>query len=110
MGIVTDSTPVEAPKDPAGSAIVSLYRLFASESDVKRMEEDFRAGGIGYGDFKKRLFGAIWEYFAPMRERRTVLAADPEMVDRVLADGAQRAERVANPVMERVRSAIGLRA
>jgi tryptophanyl-tRNA synthetase len=110
MGIVTDSTPVEAPKDPAGSAIVSLYRLFASESDVKRMEDDFRAGGIGYGDFKKRLFGAIWEYFAPMRERRAALAADPETVNRVLADGAQRAKSVANPVMERVRGAVGLRA
>ena len=110
MGILTDSTPVEAPKDPAGSAIVSLYRLFASESDVTRMEEDFRAGGTGYGDFKKRLFGAIWEYFAPMRERRLELATDPSTVDRVLADGARRAESVANPVMARVRSAIGLRA
>jgi len=110
MGIITDSTPVEAPKDPADSAIVSLYRLFASDSDVKRMEEDFRAGGIGYGDFKKRLFGAIWDYFAPMRARRAELAADPEVVNRVLSDGAQRAEAVANPVMARIRRAIGLRA
>jgi len=110
MGIITDSTPVEAAKDPAGSAIVSLYRLFASEADVKRMENDFQAGGIGYGDFKKRLFGAIWEYFAPMRERRAELAADPGAVDRVLGDGARRAESVANPVMERVRGAVGLRA
>jgi tryptophanyl-tRNA synthetase len=109
MGIITDSTPVEAPKDPTDSAIVSLYRLFASESDVKRMEEDFRAGGIGYGDFKKRLFGAIWDYFAPLRARRAELAADPEIVDRVLSDGAQRAESVANPVMARIRSAVGLR-
>ena len=110
MGIITDSTPVEAPKDPAGSAIVSLYRLFASESDAQRMEEDFRAGGTGYGDFKKRLFGAIWESFAPMRERRAELAADPETINRILADGANRARAVANPVIERVRSAVGLRA
>jgi tryptophanyl-tRNA synthetase len=110
MGIVTDSSPVEAPKDPAASIIVSLYRLFARESDVKRMEDDFRAGGIGYGEFKKRLFGAIWEYFTPMRGRRVELAADPETVNRILADGAQRAEAVANPVMARVRRSVGLRA
>src|SRR5690606_14925572 len=51
MGIVTDSTPVESPKDPKDSTIVNLYRLFASESDVAQMEADFRAGGFGYGDF-----------------------------------------------------------
>jgi tryptophanyl-tRNA synthetase len=110
MGIITDSRTVEEPKDPAGSAIVSLYRLFATESDVQRMEEDFRAGGIGYGDFKKRLFSAIWEYFAAMRERRAELAADPDTIRRILADGAQRAAAVAHPVIERVRSAVGLRA
>jgi tryptophanyl-tRNA synthetase len=110
MGIITDSTPVEAPKEPDGSAIVSLYRLFASASDVRQMEADFRAGGIGYGDFKKRLFGAIWEYFAPMRARRAELAADPETVNRVLTDGARRAASVANPVIAKVRGAVGLRA
>ena len=109
MGIVTDSTPVEAPKDPATSSIVALYRLFASEADVQTMEADFRAGGVGYGDFKKRLFGAIWDYFAPMRMRRAGLAADPHYVDRVLADGAERAAATAGPVMERVRRAVGLR-
>jgi len=109
MGIVTDSTPVEAPKDPGTSSIVALYRLFASEGDVQTMEADFRAGGVGYGEFKKRLFGAIWDYFAPMRTRRAELAADPQYVDRVLADGAERAAATAGPVMERVRRAVGLR-
>ncbi len=109
MGIVTDSTPVEAPKDPAQSSIVALYRLFAGETDVATMEADFRAGGIGYGDFKKRLFAAIWEYFAPMRVRRAELATGLPYVERVLAEGAQRAAAVAGPVMERVRQAIGLR-
>ncbi len=109
MGIVTDSTPVEAPKDPAISSIVALYRLFASEADVQTMEADFRAGGVGYGDFKKRLFGAIWDYFAPMRTRRAELAADPQYVDRVLSDGAERAAATAGPVMDRVRRAVGLR-
>ena len=109
MAIVTDSTPVEASKDPAESSIVALYRFFATESDVAAMEADFRTGGVGYGDFKKRLFGAIWDYFAPMRTRRAELAADPGYVDRVLAEGAQRAGAVAQGVMTRVRSAVGLR-
>jgi tryptophanyl-tRNA synthetase len=109
MGIVTDSTPVEAPKDPANSAIVALYRLFASPDDVAQMDADFRAGGVGYGDFKKRLFGAIWEFFAPLRARRKELAADPEYIDRVLDNGAARARAVAHPTMTRVRQAVGLR-
>lgn len=109
MAIKTDSTPVEAPKDPTHSSIVALYRLFASPAEVTQMEDDFRAGGIGYGDFKKRLFEAIWNSFAPMRARRAELAADPGYVDRVLADGAERARAVAAPVMDRVRKAVGLR-
>ena len=109
MGITTDSTPVEAPKDPAASSIVALYRLFAGEAEVAQMEADFRAGGCGYGDFKKRLFSAIWEFFAPLRTRRAELAADPGYVDRVLHEGAQRARSVAVPVMDRVRHAVGLR-
>ena len=109
MAIKTDSTPVEAPKDPATSAIVALYRHFAAEADVAQMEADFRAGGIGYGVFKTRLFEAIWSYFAPYRARRAELAADPSHVDRVLAAGAERARAVAGPVMERVRQAVGLR-
>ena len=109
MGIVTDSTPVESPKDPTGSTIVALYRLFASDAEVAKLEEDFRAGGTGYGDFKKRLFEALWEFFRPMREKRTALAADPGHVEKVLHDGSQRARAVAVRTMERVRAAIGLR-
>jgi tryptophanyl-tRNA synthetase len=109
MGITTDSTPVEAPKDPTTSSIVALYRLFAPVDDVEKMEADFRAGGIGYGDFKKQLFGAIWDYFAPMRARREELATDPGYVERVLAAGAERASGTAEQVMTRVRRAVGLR-
>jgi tryptophanyl-tRNA synthetase len=109
MGIVTDSTPVEAPKDPADSTIVALYRLFAGEADVAKLEADFRAGGFGYGDFKKRLFEALWEYFRPLRERRAALAADQNYLDTVLRDGAERARAVATKTMDRVRRAIGLR-
>jgi tryptophanyl-tRNA synthetase len=109
MAIKTDSTPVEAPKDPDASLIVALYRHFASAAEVARMEDEFRAGGVGYGAFKTRLFEAIWNYFAPLRARRAELAADPGYLDRVLAEGAARASAVAGQVMERVRQAVGLR-
>ena len=108
MSIVTDSCPVEAPKDPETSAIVNLYKLFASEADIAAMEADFRAGGIGYGDFKKRLFEIIWTTFEPMRKRRAEIAADPGYVDEVLAKGAVRANELANQVLHRVRKAVGL--
>ena len=109
MSIVTDSTPVESPKDPTHSSIVALSRLFASEGDVATMEADFRAGGQGYGVFKQRLFDALWEHFRPMREKRAELAADPSYVDGVLRDGAERARAVAAKTMARVRLATGLR-
>ena len=108
MGIVTDSTPVEAPKVIEGSAILGLYRLVASVADVAQMESDFRAGGVGYGDLKKRLFGAVWEYFAPLRARRAELTGDSGHIERVLAEGALRARAVAEKTMQRVRAAVGL--
>jgi len=108
MGIVTDSTPVEAPKDPANSVIIDIYRLFASDSDVKDMEARFRAGGTGYGEFKQQLFQAIWSYFQPMRQRRQELASDPALVDRVLAAGAERANALAADTVRKVRQATGL--
>lgn len=108
-GIVTDSIPVGEPKNPDQSTIVELYRLFAPADQVTRMEDEFRAGGVGYGEFKKRLFEAVWETFAPMRRRRAELESNPDYVDRVLADGAERARQVANETMARVRRAIGLR-
>jgi tryptophanyl-tRNA synthetase len=108
MSIVTDSTPLEDPKDPAGSTVVALYRLFAPKEEVRRMEEEHRAGGVGYGTFKQRLFEAMWEHFAPMRARRAELLARPGYVDDVLADGARRAREIGGATMARVRKAIGL--
>jgi tryptophanyl-tRNA synthetase len=69
---------------------------------------DHQRGGTGYGDFKKRLADAYWEFFAPMRARRAEIAADPGYVDRVLADGATRAREEASKTLTRVRRAVGL--
>jgi len=108
MGIQTDSTPVESPKPIEGSAILGIYRHVASPSDYAAMEAEFLAGGTGYGEFKKRLFGAVWEYFTPMREERRRFASDPGEVNRILRAGAERAAAISHPVMERLRRAIGL--
>jgi tryptophanyl-tRNA synthetase len=72
------------------------------------MRERFRKGGTGYGDFKKELFGKLWEFFAPMRKRRDEILADKSYIDNVLSRGAQRANAVADQVMQRVRDAVGL--
>src|SRR5436305_2478278 len=109
MSIVTDSTPVDAPKDPANSTIFKLYSLVASKNEIAEMRERFLKGGTGYGDFKKQLFEKLWEYFAPMRKRREEILNDKSYIDDVLARGAKRANELANQVMERVRAAVGLR-
>jgi len=108
MGIVTDSTPVETPKDPAKSTIFQLYSLFASKDEIANMRERFKKGGTGYGDFKRQLFEKLWDYFAPMRKRREEILKDKSYIGDVLARGAKRANEAANVVMERVRTAVGL--
>ena len=109
MKIVSDSTPIEDPKPTQGSTILALYKLFASPTDYAVMIADHEKGGIGYGDFKKRLAEAYWDYFAPMRARRAEILADPGYVDQVLAAGALRAREEATKVLDRIRHAVGLR-
>jgi len=108
MAIVTDSTPVEDPKDPDTSTPFLLLRLLAPADEAAEWESRYKAGGMGYGDVKKRLFALIEEVFAPYRERRRELEADPDYVMDVLTNGGRRARTVAQQVMERVRDATGL--
>jgi|SRR5580700_1037147 tryptophanyl-tRNA synthetase len=108
MSIVTDSKPVDEPKDPAKSTIFQLFSLVASKDEVTEMGERFRKGGAGYGDFKKQLFEKLWEYFLPMRQRREEILVDKLYIDNVLVRGARRANEIADDVMTRVRAAVGL--
>jgi len=108
MSIVTDSTPVEAPKDPDASSIAQLYSLVSTAEETAALRAAFAQGGMGYGDFKKQLFERLWEFFSPMRARREEILAQPDYIDAVLKEGAERANTVANKVMARVRSAVGL--
>lgn len=108
MKIVTDSTPVEEPKPTEGSTVIALYKLFAGEPEVTKMIEDHESGGYGYGDFKKRLADAYWDYFSEMRSRREEIMAEPGYVEEVLEKGAERAREEAAEVLGRVRRAVGL--
>jgi tryptophanyl-tRNA synthetase len=107
MGIVTDSTPVEEPKDPA-SSLFQLWSLFAKPAEREEMAERARAGGLGYGEVKKDLLARLLDHFAPMRGRRAHYEAHPDEVESILADGAARARSLAAPVMERCRRAAGV--
>ncbi|HEX4696700.1 MAG TPA: tryptophan--tRNA ligase [Candidatus Udaeobacter sp.] len=109
MSIVTDSTPVDAPKDPETSTIFKLYSLIASKDEIAGMREEFLKSGTGYGDFKKQLFEKLWEYFGPMRKRREEILGHKSYIDDVLVSGAKRANEIADQVMQRVRRAVGLR-
>ncbi len=108
MAIVTDSAPVEAPKDPATSTPFQLLSLLAPAEETAEWQARYQAGGMGYGEVKTRLLQLIDTYFAPFRERRRELASDPGYVNDVLKDGGARARRVAQEVMHRVREATGL--
>ncbi|HSI62788.1 MAG TPA: tryptophan--tRNA ligase, partial [Candidatus Saccharimonadia bacterium] len=108
MGIKTDSTPVEAAKPIEGSNILALYRLVATPEEVAIMEQEHLAGGVGYGDFKKRLAEKLWGFFAEAREKRAAIVADKGYVDDVLQAGAVKARALAKKTVERVRNAVGL--
>ncbi len=108
MSIVTDSTPLEAPKDPDADNVYNLIKLFADEPTRARIAAQYRAGGYGYGHAKKELLGMAGAYFAEARERRRELAARPDYVLDVLRTGGRNARRKAERIMEGVRERVGL--
>jgi len=108
MRIVTDSTPLEAPKNPETCNVFALYRLFASAEELQDMGGRYRAGGFGYGAAKKALWEKIQAFFAPFGEKRRELEANPDRVQSVLRDGAARARAEAQRTLKRARRAMGL--
>lgn len=109
MGIVMDSrTPAEPKPDADKNLAIQLLKLVAPTEVAREFEDRLRAGGLGYGDLKKKLFECYWQYFAAARARRTELAANLDHVHGVLRDGAERAGKVAGAVMKRARRACGI--
>lgn len=108
MGIVMDSrTPAEPKPDADKNLAIQLLKVIEPKLGGE-YEEKLRAGGLGYGDLKKKLFEAYWEHFAPARARRADLAANLDHVQQVLRDGAQRARALATRVLGRAKQASGL--
>jgi len=109
MGLVMDSrTPQEPKPDADQNLAIHLLKLVAPAAVAADFENRLRAGGLGYGDLKKALFEHYWNYFAAARTRRAELAANLDHVNRILADGAERARAVAQVVLRRARKASGL--
>ena len=110
MRIVTDSTPVEDPKDPDSCPVFAIFRAIAGAEDerTRDLADQYRAGGLAYGHAKQALFELIMDHFAEARRRRAQLVVDPGLIDGVLARGAAAAREAAAPVMARVRRAVGL--
>lgn len=109
MSLVMDSrTPQEPKPDAEQNIAIQLLRLVAPETVYNDTLEYLRAGGLGYGDLKKRLFECYWEYFAPARRRREELMANLDYVEKVLTDGAANARKVADGVLTRARRACGI--
>ncbi|TDI73346.1 MAG: tryptophan--tRNA ligase [Bacteroidetes bacterium] len=108
MSIVTDSTPLEDPKDPDSCNVFALISLFADDNQRDEIAANYRRGGYGYGHAKKDLLALITDYFAEARARRHVLESKEDYVLDVLRQGAENARKRASETMSRVREATGL--
>ena len=107
MSIETDSTPLEEPKDWTHCNCFALYRLLASEAEIKTMKTNYETGGYGYGHAKQALYELILEKFETQRERYNHYMANLNEIDAALAIGAEKAKHVANDVLKRVRDKVG---
>lgn len=109
MSIKTDSKTIEEPKDPETCAVFTLYKLFATEEEQAQLAQRYQTGGMGYGEAKELLYQAALAYFAEARERREQLEKTPDTVEDILRTGAKTARAKAQEVLDRARTACGLR-
>jgi tryptophanyl-tRNA synthetase len=106
--IATDSTPVEASKDPDGAAVFQLFEQFAPADAVAETRKRLEAGGMGWGELKDQLFEVLNEQLTPLRERYEQLMAPDSELDDLLAAGGRQARERAKPILDGVRKAIGI--
>ncbi|MCG2460923.1 tryptophan--tRNA ligase [Flavobacteriaceae bacterium F89] len=107
MGIVTDSTPMEEPKNPDTDNVFALYKILASDSQTEEMRENYLNGNYGYGHAKQALFELIIKKFGGAREKFNYYLEHLEEVEEALALGAGKAHKVADTVLARVRKNVG---
>jgi len=106
--IVTDSAPLDEPKDPEADNVFALIKLFAPDEKREEIAEQYRAGGYGYGHAKDALLGMIEAHFARARQRRKELVEREDYVRDVLREGAKKARERAEALMAKVRKRVGL--
>lgn len=107
MGIETDSTPLEEPKNPETCNVFGIYKLLASAEQIVEMRGRYQAGNYGYGHAKQALFELITTKFSEERERYQYYMQNLSEIDLALTDGAAKARKIANGVLERVREKLG---
>jgi len=107
MGIETDSTPLEDPKNPDTCNCFTLYKLLATPAQTEEMRANYLAGNYGYGHAKQALFEVIVEKFATVRENYNYYINNLEEVDKLLLEGAAKASVVADGVLKKVRAKLG---
>ena len=107
MGIETDSTPLEDPKDWSTCNCFAIYSLLASEEEIAAMKANYENGNYGYGHAKQALFELILKTFETQRERYNFYMDNLDKIDEALAIGAEKAKTVASTVLKRVRAKVG---
>ena len=107
MGIVTDSTPLEEPKDWESCNVFKLYELLGSESQIAELKAQYEGGNFGYGHAKQALYELILERFAKQRERFNHLMENTDEIESELLKGAEKAKVIAQSVLQRVRQKVG---
>tara|TARA_R110002167_G_scaffold206691_5_gene410746 strand:+ start:8857 stop:9825 length:969 start_codon:yes stop_codon:yes gene_type:complete len=107
MGVKTDSTPMEEPKDPTTDNVFALYKILASQPQIEEMSANYLAGNYGYGHAKQALFDLILDRFGDAREKFDYYMAHLDELDDALALGAKKAKIIADGVLERVRTKVG---
>ncbi|MBW2091772.1 MAG: tryptophan--tRNA ligase, partial [Deltaproteobacteria bacterium] len=108
MSVVTDSTPVNEPKNPDTCNLFKLYSLFAAPEKIEEMRERYLAPGLKYSDVKKELAQLIWEFFGEHREKQAMLLKNPDDIRDILHDGAKKARAIAGETMALVRDRVGI--
>jgi tryptophanyl-tRNA synthetase len=107
--IVTEQVALEEPKEYEGCNVYNISKLFLEGDDLRLLEDRYKKGGEGHGHFKLYLADVIWEYFRPFREKREYFEANQDEVRAILDAGAQKAKAIAQPMMECIQSATGIR-
>jgi tryptophanyl-tRNA synthetase len=108
FSIVTDSASLKEPKNPDTSILYAILKLFCTDEQQAYWADRFRSGGLGYREVKQAIFDLYMEIFGPMRARRKELDSQPEYIDEILKQGAEKARKIAAPLLREARAAVGI--